>query len=158
MEINFFVPYIGLPSIVFSRKLKSVFRKYYGIDLRIIFTTFKVKNYFSLKCRSPLPLLANVVYKFKCLRDADCVYIGKTMRHLATRVGEHGTTRSAISDHLNSCSSCKSKFSINLFSILDTGKNDFEISIKEALHIKAKKPQLNKQLTTQGTSFILNIF
>ena len=28
---------------------------------RIVFTSFKVKNYFSLKCRTPLPLLANVV-------------------------------------------------------------------------------------------------
>ena len=27
----------------------------------------------------PLPLLANVVYKFKCLRDANNIYIGKTI-------------------------------------------------------------------------------
>ena len=41
-------------------------------------------------CHTPLPLLANVVYKFQCLRDVDKVYIGKTRRHLATRVKEHG--------------------------------------------------------------------
>ena len=57
----------------------------------MLFTSFKVKNYFSLKCRTPLPLLANVVYKFKCLRNANNIYIGKTIRHLATRVKEHGT-------------------------------------------------------------------
>ena len=33
-------------------------------------------------------LLANVVYKFKCLRDANNIYIGKTIQHLATRVKE----------------------------------------------------------------------
>ena len=33
--------------------------------IRIVFTSFKVKNYFSLKCRTPLPLLANVVLQIK---------------------------------------------------------------------------------------------
>ena len=87
VEIIFFIPYIGLPSIIFSRKLKELFKKY-CIDIRIVFTSFNVKNCFSLKCRTPLPLLANVVYKFKCLRDANNIYIGKTIRHLVTRVRE----------------------------------------------------------------------
>ena len=109
VETIFFIPYIGLPSIIFSRKLKELFKKYYCIDIRIVFTSFKVKNYFSLKCRTPLPLLANVVYKFKCLRDANNIYIGKTIRHLATRVKEHGTSpsNSAVSNHLTSCETCK---------------------------------------------------
>lgn len=158
VETMFFVPYIGLPSVIFGRKLRELIRKYYGIDVRIVFTTFKVKNYFSLKCRTPLPLLANIVYTYKCLRDANNVYIGKTMRHLATRVKEHGNSSSAISDHLKSCDTCKRDFSYNSFSILDRGKNDLEITIKEALHIKSKKPNLNKQLFSQGSSFVLNIF
>ena len=62
VETIFFIPYIVLPSIIFSQKVKELFKKYYCIDTRIVFTSFKVKNYFSLKCRTPLPLLANVVY------------------------------------------------------------------------------------------------
>ena len=89
VETIFFIPYLGLSSIIFSQKIKELLNKYYCIDIRIVFTSFKVKNYFSLKCRTPLPLLANVVYKFKCLRDANNIYIGKTIRHLATRVKEH---------------------------------------------------------------------
>ena len=158
VETLFFIPYIGLPSAILSKKLKAIFKKYYGIDIRIVFTSFKVKNYFSLKCRTPLPLMANIVYKFQCLRDADCTYIGKTMRHLATRVKEHGTSASAIFDHLSSCKTCHSTFSCNRFSIIDTGRNNFETTIKEALHIKAHKPKLNRQLQTHGTSFLLNIF
>ena len=50
--------------------------------------------------RTPLPLLANVVYKLKCLRDANNIYIGKTIQHLATRVKEHGSSPSAVSNHL----------------------------------------------------------
>ena len=102
--------------------------------------------------------MANIVYKFHCLRDADCIYIGKTMRHLATRVKEHGASASAIYDHLSTCTTCKMNFSCNNFSIIDTGKNNLETTIKEAFHVKSHGPNLNKQLYTHGTSFLLNIF
>ena len=157
-EDIFFIPYIGLPSIIFDRKLKELFKKYYCIDIRIVFTSFKVKKYFSLKCCTPLPLLANVVYKFKCLHDANNIYISKTIRHLATRVKEHGASPSAVFNHLSSCETCKSNFSCDSFSIIDSGKNDFEITVKEFLCIKFKKPTINRQLFTQGSSFVLNVF
>ena len=64
METILSIPYIGLPSVIFSKKIKELFKKYYGIDIRVVFTSFKVKNYFSLKCCTQLPLLANVVYKY----------------------------------------------------------------------------------------------
>ena len=136
VETVFLIPYIGLPSVIFGRKLREIFKRNYCIDVKVIFTSFKVKNCFSLKCRAPLPLLANVVYKFKCLRDANTTYIGKTVRHLATRVREHGTSPSAIKDHLLSCNLCSSNYSIDQFSVIASGKNDNEITIKEALHIK----------------------
>jgi hypothetical protein len=159
VETMFFIPYIGQPSVIFGKKLKAIFKRYYGVDVRVIFTTFKVKNYFSLKSCTPLPLMANVVYKFNCLCDTNTTYIGKTMRHLATRVKEHKTTPSAIKEHLTTCMICSSQYSCsNNFSIIATGKNDFETTIKESLHIRYQQPSLNKQLSTQGNSFILNIF
>ena len=144
VETIFFIPYIGLPSIIFSRKLKELFKKYYCIDIRIVFSPFKVKKYFSLKCRTPLPLLVNVIYKFKCLRDANNIYISKIIQHLATRVREHGTSpsNSAVSNHLTSCETCKLNFSCDSFSIMDSGENDFEVTIKEALHINLRSQQL----------------
>ena len=36
----------------------------FGIRVQVVFTTFKVKNYFSLKHTTPTPLLATVVYNF----------------------------------------------------------------------------------------------
>ena len=109
-------------------------------------TQILLKNYISLKCRTPLPLLANVVYKFKCLHDANNIYIGKTIRHLATRVKEHITSRSpsAVSNHLSSCETCKLNFSCDSFLIIDSSKNDFEVTLKEALHIKFKKLTINR--------------
>ena len=160
IEAMFSIPYIGLPSVIFGRKVRESFRKLYGIDIKVIYTSFKVKNYFSLKCHTPLPLLAKVVYKFQCLHDVDKVYIGKTRRHLATRVKEHGhsTSSSAIRDHLSSCPTCQSEYSSSSFRVIDTARNDFEVTIKEALHIKNSKPALNRQLFNSGSSFVLNIF
>ena len=158
VETIFSIPYIGLPSVIFGRKLKRLFKDYYCIDVKVVFTSFKVKNYFSLKCHTPMPLLSNVVYKFTCLRDANCTYIGKTIRHLATRVKEHGTSPSAVKDHLSVCSICKSKYSCNNFKAIDSANSDFEVSIKEALHIKRFQPSLNKQLCSQGLSYIPKIF
>ena len=137
--------------------LGNQLKDYYCIDVKVVFSSFKVKNYFSLKCHTPMPLMANVVYQFTCLRDANSTYIGKTIRHLATRVKEHATSSSAIKEHLSSCTTCKDNYSCNSFKVIDSANSDFEVSIKEALHIKHRNPNLNKQLSTQGMSFMLKI-
>ena len=147
-----------MPSVIFGRKIREISKKYYCIDVKIVFTSFKVKNYFSLKCSAPLSLSANVVYKFKCLCDTNTTYIGKTARHLATRVKEHCTLSSAIKDHLAICDLGRRDYSIDNFSIICSGRNDSEIVIKEALHIKYTHPSLNRQLHSQGSNFVLKIF
>ena len=64
VETVFLIPYIGLPSVIFGRKLKRLLKEYYCIDVKVVFSSFKVKNYFSLKCHTPMPLMADVVYQF----------------------------------------------------------------------------------------------
>ena len=82
--------------------------------------------------------MANVVYRFQCLRDVDKVSMGKTKRHLATRVKEHSNSnsRSAVYAHISSCAECQSGFS-KCFQRVDSGRNDIEVTIKEALHISS---------------------
>ena len=68
-------------------------------------------------------LAAHVVYKFNCSRDADLSYIGKTKRHLVTRVREHSKSASAVCEHLEGCDACKSEYSVEKnFKILDKGR------------------------------------
>ena len=77
------------------------------------------------------------------------------------RVSEHIKNPSAIREHRNCCPSCKSFSSndfIDLFSVVEKANSDFDLQISEALHILDKNPQLNKQLSNNGTSFILNIY
>ena len=52
------------------------------------------------------------------------------------------------------CAMCKTNRSVNSFSMVDFGNNDLAINIKEALHIKLKRPTLSKQLYNFGTSFV----
>ena len=158
VQILFKIPYIGLPSIIYGKTMRQIFKKYFNIDVRIVFSTFKVKNYFSLKCRTPVTLKANVIYKYTCLCDTDISYIGKTKRHLAIRMKEHrDSQRSAIGQHLKHCKACQSSFEQG-FVVVDSGISDFECIVKEALHIKARSPALNKQLFANGSLFTLEVF
>ena len=64
---------------------------------------------------------------------------------------------SAIKEHLSSCTTCKDNYLYNSFQVIDSANSDSEVSIKGALHIKHRNPNLNKQLSTQGMSFMLKI-
>ena len=83
------LPFIGKESVILQKALKKLFLDYFQIDIFCVFTSFKIKNHFSLKCQTPFSLSANVINKFTCLRDAEKFYIRKTSRHLAVRAKEH---------------------------------------------------------------------
>ena len=157
------IPFVGKPSMDFKNAFSKLFNAYFDCDISCIFTSFKVKNYFSLKSKTPFPLASNVVYKFTCLRDAEKFYIGKTSRHLAVRVKEHfdlkrNNVDSAIKNHIFSCDACAGQLNVNRFDILGKCRNDFHTKIHEAFFIKRLKPALNKQLHNSGASFLLNVF
>ena len=95
----------------------------------------------------------NVVYRFKCLRDADISYIGKTERHLVSRVAEHLRT------HLSKCSTClNGNLSVQNFEILKTARGALELGIQEALLIRKHQPKINKQMFANGASHQLKAF
>ena len=56
------LPFIGQQSIIFARKIKTLFKKHYQIDLLCSFNTTKVRNYFSLKCNTPKSIKSKVIY------------------------------------------------------------------------------------------------
>jgi len=153
--VNFSIPYIGHASLVYKKKLVKVFKSI-GIEIRVVFKSFKVKNYFSLKEVTPMNLKSNVVYQFFGSCDKSISYIGKTKRHFFIRFMEHRRGGSAISSHSQECQHCQD-FSLHNFRILNSGKSDFETRIKEALYIKYSWSVLNNQLINKGSEFFLNI-
>lgn len=127
-----------------------------------VFNTFKVSNYFSLKCQTPKQLLSNVVYKYTCLCDTNITYIGKTKRHMAVRILEHlkfedVKPESEIKSHLGSCNVCKSS-SLDNFEILQKCKTDHEAKINEAMFILKQNPRLNKNLFNKGSLYTLKVY
>ena len=158
------VPYLGEISYEFSKKLKVLIGNKFNVKVRVVFTSFKVGQYFSLKCKTPLILLSDVVYKFSCQRDATVTYIGKTKRHLITRVNEHLTLqdnsqKSEVKSHLLECASCRDGGTgMESFEIVKKCQNSFDVIIHEALSIKRHNPKLNKQLFKSGSFYTCKIY
>ena len=57
-------------------------------NIKLVFNSFKIKNYFSYKDPTPNDLKSFLVYKFTCA-SCSSSYIGKTCHHFKTRIEEH---------------------------------------------------------------------
>ena len=157
------IPYYGKESVKFAKKLSNIICKKFDIDIKIVYSTFKIKNYFRLKCRTPFPLLSNVVYQFNCAENAQVSYIGYTKRHLISRFAEHTVPKVAkkshVFAHIKQCVSCKGKtHDVRDLKVLQRCADETECKIAEAFHIKKSRPVINKQLFAQGSSLILRVW
>ena len=105
-----------------------------------------MKNYFSYKDSIPNDLKSFVVYKFTCA-SCSSSYIGEICRHFKTRIEEHikKDNKSHIFKHLHSSAKCFESYNSLCFKIIDMANSKFDLKIKEALHIKWRKPNLNAQ-------------
>ena len=98
------------------------------------------------KSKPPSNLQSFVVYFFKC---ASCgtSYVGQTTRHCSVRIGEHldKDKASHIYKHINSNQNCKIANNESSFKIIDKASTEYTLKLKESLHIKWLKPNLNSQ-------------
>ena len=154
------VPYVGKPSILFSRRLRKLVKRRYDRDVRVVYNTTKVQDSFILKDDTPKEIQSKVVYRFTCPSDSDTQYIGYTNRPLRTRVTEHlRKGNSAISDHIALCKGCGTKgVTINNFEIIRKCRNKLETPIYEAILIQKYNPKLNRQLVKPGWQHKLMVF
>ena len=165
VEDNFIIikiPFIGDYSYQLSKKLKKLIEDSNNCNVRIVFTSFKIRNYFSLKAKTPKHLLSNVVYKFSCQNDSELSYIGETKRHLVIRAGEHldlenSNKNTEVKTHIKGCIYCKNHVNVDSFEVIKKCFNNFDTLIHEALIIRKNDPKLNKQLYNKGTSFTLKL-
>ena len=144
----FKLPYIGPFSFITLKKVHLFAKRYCNnIDIKLVFSSFKIGNMFSVKDPVPSGLRAGVVYKFLCAGCSAC-YVGETTRHFFTRVREHtfSDRTSHVFKHLQNSEHCRTLCSNDCFSILDHASTTFQLKIKEAIHIQWEKPTLNHQL------------
>ena len=78
------LPYIGYYSSYTGRKISSIINKYCkDLNVKIIFSPFKLSTMFSPKDFIPDSLKSRVVYQFTCT-SYGVRYIGETNRHFHT--------------------------------------------------------------------------
>ena len=141
------LPCIG-PFSITQKKVRQFAKRYCNnIDIKLVFSSFKIGNLFSVKDPIPRGLRSGVVYKFFCAGCSAC-YVGETTQHFSTRVREHifSDRTSHIFKHLQNSEHCRTLCSNECFSILDHASTTFQLKIKDAIHIQWQKPTLNHQL------------
>ena len=155
------IPYVGLKSVTFAKKIRKTMKLEMNLDVQIIYETTKIKNFFKLKDNVSNEILSKVVYKFSCSSDSKIQYIGHTNRTLKERINEHLKGNTAISDHITICKTCNEKgVSINNFEVIKRCQNWGDTPVYEAIFIKRENPVLNRQLTNvkQYHTFTLRVF
>ncbi|KAL9965747.1 hypothetical protein ACROYT_G029589 [Oculina patagonica] len=161
-DIIILLPYLGLPSIQITKRLKSCVSNFYSfVNLKIIFqNTRRIKSFFPYKDRLNRSQRSKVIYKASCW-DCDDVYIGKTKRRLHDRKTEHfkALTKcdhpSAIADHIKATGH---NIKWDHFEILASGKTDLHCKIKETLYIHELQPSLNANVGSERHTLATGVF
>ena len=78
-----------------------------NFNIKLVFDSFKIKNYFSYKEPIPNDLTYFLVCKFTCA-SCSSSYIGETCHHFKTRIEEHieKDNKSHSFKHLHSRATC----------------------------------------------------
>ena len=145
--IHYFkLPYIGNLSHHIKKKLSKLCNEFCkeNVNIKLVFNSFKIENYFSYKNVIPDDLKSFLVYKFTCA-SCSSSYIGETCRHLKTSIEEDikKDNKSHIFKHLHSTATCFDSYNSLCFIIIDKANSKSDLKIKEALHINWSKPNLN---------------
>ena len=75
------LPYLGRFSTIAQSQIRRLLNRYcHDLDIKLVFTTFKLRNIFSVKDSVPRELRSRVIYKFTCACCNAC-YMGETGRH-----------------------------------------------------------------------------
>ena len=84
------LPYMTNLSCHIKNKLSKLRKEFCkeSFNIKLVFSSFKIKNYFSYKDPIPNDLKSFLVYKFTCA-SCSSSYIGETYRHFKTRIEEH---------------------------------------------------------------------
>ena len=144
----FKLPYVGHFAVVTQKKIRHFIKRYCNdLDIKLVFSSFKIGNMFGVKDPIPGGLRSRVVYKFVCAGCNAC-YVGETARHFSTRVREHlvSDRASHVFKHLQNSEHCRTSCPVDCFQILDHAPTSFQLKIKEAIHIQREQPSLNQQL------------
>ena len=135
------LPCVGRFSKIAQIKLRKLLKRYCkaDLDVKLVFSTFKLRNMFSVKDSVPQSLRSRVVYKFSCA-GCNASYIGETTRHICARVREHllSDKSAHVYRHLQSSRACHDSCTADCFTILDSAVSKFQLRSKRRCIISGK--------------------
>ena len=134
------IPYIR----GFAEELKRTFGRY-GIPM--YFKPTNTLHQLLVHPKDPVgkDKVVGPVYKISC-EECEATYVGETERSLKARFGEHrrpSSTTSEVSKHIHT-DSPDHTITLDNTKILAVEHKWFERGVKEAIHIRALKPSLNR--------------
>ena len=101
--------YIGNLSHHIKNELSKLCKEFCmeNLNIKLVFNSFKIKNYFSYKDLIPNDFKSFLVYKYTCASSSSS-YIGETYRRFKTRIGNYikKDNKSHIFKHLYSSVRC----------------------------------------------------
>ena len=108
---------------------KSFVKKIFNIKL--VFTSFKTKKYFSYNDPIPDDLKSLLAFKFTCASFSSS-YIGETCHHFKTRTEEHikKDNRSHTFKYLRSTATCFDSYNFLSFKITYKANSKYDFKIK----------------------------
>ena len=153
-DVHYFkLPYIGNLSHHIKNNLLKLCKEFYreNFNIKLVFNSFKLKNYFSYKIPIPNDLKSFLVYKLTCA-SCSSSYIGERCRHFKTRIEQQikRDNKSHIFKHLLSTTTCFVSYNSLCFRIIDKPNSKLDLKFKEAFHIYWRKP--NFKCTTESFS------
>ena len=143
---DFKFPYIGSLSHHIENKLLKLCKEFCkeNFNIKLVFNSFKIKNYFAYKDPIPNDLKSFLVYKLTCA-SCSSSYNGETF--VETRFEEHikKDNNSHSFNHLHSTATCFDSNNFLSFKIIDKVNSEFGLKVKETMHINCGRPNLNAQ-------------
>ena len=131
-----------------KNKLSKLWKEFCkeNFNIKLVFNSFKVKNYFSYKDPIPNYLKSFLVYKFTCA-SCSSSYIGETCHHFKTRIKEHikKDNKYHIFKHLHFTATCFDSYNSLCFKTYDYANPKFDLKSKDTLHMNWRKLNLNAQ-------------
>ena len=118
-DVHYFeLPYIGNLSHHIKNTLSKLCKEFCkeNFNIKLVFESLKIKNYFSYKDPIPDDLKSFLVYKFTCA-SCNSSYISETCSHFKTRTEEHIKKyyKSHIFKHLHSIATCFNSYNLFFF-------------------------------------------
>ena len=142
--------YRGNQSQNFANRLRKL------TNVQVVFTTRKPESCLpSLKSAFSNDLKSRVVYKLSC-SGCSSTYVGRTVRHLTTRIEEQNKADSPVGLHLWQCQ-LEGKSADLSWEIIDRSNNQTKLLTLEVIHIRKEKPDLNTRDKFRSRELTLKI-